>query len=194
MMTYRRAFRVGDRVKIGDTMGDVIETRLQVTHLKTIKNEEVIIPNSRILNNEVVNYSTLARREGLILHTTADIGYGTPWRQVEAMLLMAAQRTSGLIKEPSPFVLQQALGGFAVIYELNVYCNSAQCMGTTYTALRRNIFDVFNEYAVQIMTPAYEGDPETPKVVPKEDWFNAPAHVTEAAPVNDGHGREAKVK
>jgi len=187
MMTYRRAFRVGDRVKIGETMGDVIETRLQVTHLKTIKNEEVIIPNSTILNNEVVNYSSLARREGLILHATVDIGYGTPWRQVEAMLLMAAQRTSGLIKrEPSPFILQQALGGFAVTYELNVYCDNAQSMGATYTALRRNILDVFNEYGVQIMTPYYEGDPEKPKLVRKEDWFSAPAQTAEAS-VNDGH-------
>jgi small-conductance mechanosensitive channel len=186
LMTYRRAFRVGDRVKIGETMGDVIETRLQVTHLKTIKNEEVIIPNSTILNNEVVNYSSLARRDGLILHATVDIGYGTPWRQVEAMLLMAAQRTAGLMKEPLPFILQEALGGFAVTYELNVYCDNAQSMGKTYTALRRNILDVFNEYGVQIMTPAYEGDPEAPKVVRKEDWFNAPAQTTEAV-INDGH-------
>ena len=187
LMTYRRAFRAGDRVKIGEIVGDVIETRLQVTHLKTIKNEEVIIPNSTILNNEVVNYSTLARREGLILHTTVEIGYATPWRQVEAMLLLAAQRTSGLIKNTSPFILQQALGGFAVTYEINVYCDNAQSMATTYTALRRNILDVFNEYGVQIMTPAYEGDPETPKVVRKEDWFNAPARAIEAAPANDGH-------
>jgi len=186
LMTYRRAFRVGDRVKIGETMGDVVETRLQVTHLKTIKNEEVIIPNSTILNNEVVNYSSLARRDGLILHATVDIGYGTPWRQVEAMLLMAAQRTAGLMKEPVPFILQQALGGFAVTYELNVYCDNAQSMARTYTALRRNILDVFNEYGVQIMTPAYEGDPEAPKVVRKEDWFNAPAQTTEAV-INDGH-------
>lgn len=186
LMTYRRAFRMGDRVKIGEIVGDVIETRLQVTHLKTIKNEEVIIPNSTILNNEVVNYSTLARREGLILHTTVGIGYETPWRQVEAMLLMAAQKTSGLMKEPPPFVLQQGLGDFAVTYEINVYCDNAQSMSRTYTALRRNILDVFNEYGVQIMTPAYEGDPEAPKVVRKEDWFSAPAQIAEA-PVNDGH-------
>jgi len=76
-----------------------------------------------ILNNEVVNYSSLARTEGLILHTTVGIGYETPWRQVEAMLLMAAERTPGLKKEPGPFVRQQSLGDFAVSYELNVYCD-----------------------------------------------------------------------
>jgi small-conductance mechanosensitive channel len=174
-MTYRRAFRMGDRVKIGDMVGDVTEMRLQVTHLKTVKNEEVVIPNSTILNNEVVNYSSLARRLGLILHTRVGIGYETPWRQVEAMLLVGAERTPGLMREPAPFVRQLALGDFAVTYEINVYCDNAQAMNQLYTALHQNILDVFNEHGVQIMTPAYEGDPEQPKVVPKEQWFTAPA-------------------
>src|SRR5262245_929392 len=174
-MTYRRAFRLGDRVKIGDTVGDVTEMRLQVTHLKTVKNEEVVIPNSSILNNEVVNYSSLARRLGLILHTKVGIGYETPWRQVEAMLLQAAERTPGLLREPLPFMRQLALGDFAVTYEINGYCDNAQAMNQIYTDLHRNILDVFNEHGVQIMTPAYEGDPEVPKVVPKDQWFSAPA-------------------
>ncbi len=174
-MTYRRAFRVGDRVQIGDTMGDVTEMRLQVTHLRTVKQEEVIVPNSTILNSAVVNYSSLARRGGLILHTKVGIGYETPWRQVEAMLLQAAERTPGLMQEPPPFIRQQALGDFAVTYELNVYTDNAQAMGEIYTGLHRNILDVFNEYGVQIMTPAYEGDPELPKVVAKDQWFSAPA-------------------
>lgn len=180
-MTYRRAFRVGDRVKIGDTMGDVTELRLQATHLMTVKNEEVIIPNSSILNNEVVNYSSLARERGLILHTTVSIGYGAPWRQVEAMLMLAAERTPGILKEPLPFVLVKALGDFAVTYEINVYCDTPQAMATIYTTLHRHVLDVFNEYDVQIMTPAYEGDPEVPKLVPKEAWFTAPAKTAELA-------------
>ena len=179
-MTYRRAFRMGDRVKISGMTGDVIQMRLQVTHLRTIKNEEVVIPNSTILNNEVVNYSSLAKTRGLILHTTVGIGYETPWRQVEAMLLMAAERTPAVMREPVPFVRQLALGDFAVTYELNVYCDNAQTMGRIYTALHENILDVFNEHGVQIMTPAYEGDPEQPKVVPKEQWFSAPARPAAA--------------
>jgi small-conductance mechanosensitive channel len=188
-MTYRRAFRVGDRVKIGDTMGDVTKLRLQATHLTTVKNEEVIIPNSNILNNEVVNYSSLARDRGLVLHTTVGIGYETPWRQVEAMLILAAERTPGILKQPLPFVLVKALGDFAVTYEINVYCDTPQAMATLYTTLHRNVLDVFNEYDVQIMTPAYEGDPETPKLVPKEQWFAAPAKS--AALGQSGLGQQA---
>jgi small-conductance mechanosensitive channel len=175
MMIYRRAFKVGDRIKVGDAIGEVIQTRLQVTHLRSPKNEEIIIPNSQILGAEVVNFSSLAETRGLILHTEVGIGYETPWRQVEAMLIQAAERTPGLASEPRPFVLQRKLGDFAVTYELNVYCNHATTMLLLYSTLHRNILDVFNEYGVQIMTPAYEGDPEKPKVVPKHDWYAAPA-------------------
>jgi len=179
-MIYRRAYRVGDRVRIGDVLGDVTAVRLQVTNIRTPKNEDVVVPNSVVLGSEVTNYSAYAREHGLILHTTVGIGYETPWRQVEAMLLMAAERTEGILHEPHPFVLQKQLGDFCVTYEINAHCSDAQRMGPLYSALHRNILDVFNEYNVQIMTPAYEGDPEVPKVVPKEQWYSAPAAAPDA--------------
>src|SRR5574341_1178566 len=174
-MTYRRAFHVGDRIQVGDVLGEVTEIRLQVTHLRTPKNEEVVMPNSILLNSHVVNYSTLGRKGRLILHTTVGIGYETPWRQVEGMLVEAAGRTRGLLREPPPFVLQKSLGDFCVVYEINVYCNEPDRIPELNSLLHQNILDVFNEYGVQIMTPAYEGDPEQPKLVPKQQWFAAPA-------------------
>ena len=105
------------------------------------------------------------------------LGYETPWRQVEAMLLLAAERTPGIMKEPPPFVRHQALGDFAVTYEINVYTDDAQAMNQIYTDLHREILDAFNEHGVQIMSPGYEGDPKIPKVVPKEQWFLAPARA-----------------
>ena len=173
-MVYRRAFKVGDRIRVGDEVGDVTETRLLVTYLRTPKNEEIVVPNTLILSRSVVNYSTLAREGKLILHTIVGIGYETPWRQVEAMLLQAAAQTPEVKKDPSPFVLQKDLGNFSVTYELNVFCDDTQKMGAIYTALHRNILDVFNENGVQIMTPSYESDPPEAKVVPKERWFVSP--------------------
>lgn len=175
LMTYRRAFKVGDRVRIDDIVGDILEVRLQATHLRTLKNEEVTLPNAKLLEGRVVNYSSLAAKQGLILHTTVGIGYETPWRQVEAMLIAAAELTPGLLREPPPFVIQKSLGDYAVNYELNVYCRDAKAMEQGYSALHRHILDVFNEYGVQIMTPSYEADPEVPKLVPREQWYAAPA-------------------
>ena len=182
-IAFRRAFRVGDRIRIGDTIGEVTQVELLTTYLRSPKNEQIVIPNSLILNNEVVNYSALVRSgEGLIVHTNVGIGYETPWRQVEAMLIQAARRTPGIRAEPEPFVLQRSLGDFAVNYEINAYTDEPRRILGTYSDLHRNILDVFNEYGVQIMTPAYEGDPEQAKVVPRDQWFTSPAALPTAIP------------
>jgi len=162
-------------VKIGDTFGYVQNVRIQATHIRTTKNEEVIIPNSTILAGEVVNYSAIAKKDGLIVHTTVGIGYDTPWRQIEAMLLLAADRTERIAKEPKPFVLARSLNTFDVTYEVNGYCESPQKIAHVYDELHRHILDVFNEHGVQIMTPAYESDPEDLKVVPKDKFRLPPA-------------------
>ncbi len=177
-MTYRRAFRVGEMVKIGEHTGNVEQIRLLVTHLRTKKNEEVIIPNSTILAGEVINFSSIARERGLILHTTVGIRYDVPWRQVEAMLLEAAARTEGLRRDLSPFVLQLELRDFSITYEINAFSDTPHSMLAFKTALHRNILDIFNEYGIQVMVPAYEGDPAQAKIVPKEGWYAAPADVS----------------
>jgi len=174
-MVYRRTFKIGDRVKVGEFTGDVTEMRLLVTHLRSLKNEEIIVPNSLILGSSVINYSSISREQSLILHTNVTIGYDAPWRQVEAMLLTAAGNTTNVLKEPKPFVLQKSLDDFYVNYELNAYTNAPQVMPQTYSELHKNILDAFNEAGVQIMSPHYEGDPANEKVVPKEKWFTPPA-------------------
>ncbi|MGQ3071623.1 MAG: mechanosensitive ion channel family protein [Ferrovibrionaceae bacterium] len=181
MMIYRRAFRVGDRIKVGNTIGDVVDIRLLVTHLRSLKNEAITIPNTVILNSEVLNYSALAKSDGLILHMSVGIGYEVPWRQVEAMLLMAAGRVAGLLHSPPPFVLQSSLGDFAVNYELNVYCDQPLAMLPLQAELQRHVLDVFNEYGVQIMTPHYQLDPAGLKIVAPDQWHAAPAPPVGAA-------------
>jgi small-conductance mechanosensitive channel len=178
-MIYRRAFMIGDRVKIGDFVGDVTAMRLLVTHLRSLKNEEIVVPNSLILSSSVINYSSISREKGLILHTNVSIGYDAPWRQVEALLLKAAEKTAGVLKEPKPFVLQKSLDDFYVSYELNAYIATPQEMVQTYSELHQNILDAFNEAGVQIMSPHYESDPSGVKVVPKEKWFTPPAKKAE---------------
>jgi small-conductance mechanosensitive channel len=175
LTTFGRVLRVGDLIKVGDVIGSVTQVRLLTTRVRTFRNEEVTVPNSLIMTSSLTNYSVLARERGLILQTEVGIGYEVPWRQVEAMLLEAARRTPGLLQTPAPFVLHKALGDFAVVYQLNVCKADAEGLLLTYSNLHRNVLDVFNEFGVQIMTPAYEGDPEVPKIVPREQWYAAPA-------------------
>jgi len=175
ILTYMRSFRVEDFVKIQDTLGIVVSHGLLVTKIQTPKNEEVTIPNATVLGTHVINYSVRAKGGNLILPTSVTIGYDAPWRQVHALLCMAAEKTDGVLKEPAPFVLQRSLDDFYVSYELNVYTRTPQRMLWIYSDLHRNIQDAFNEYGVQIMSPNYLSDRAHPTLVPKDQWYAPPA-------------------
>lgn len=150
-----KAFDAGDRVTIGNVTGDVVETSLLLTRIRTIKDEVVTIPSSAILTGPLVNYSALSRKDGLQLHTAVTIGYDAPWRQVHELLIRAALRTPGVKPEPAPYVLQTALNDFYVSYEINAYVTDANRMHLTYGALHQNIQDSFNEAGVEIMSPHF---------------------------------------
>jgi small-conductance mechanosensitive channel len=131
-----------------------------------------------IVNSHAINYSSLVKEKKLILDTKVTIGYDAPWRQVEALLLLAAERTPGLMRDPAPFILQTSLDDFYVSYELNVYTDQPQAMATIYTELHRSIQGAFNEYGVQIMSPSYRSDPDRPKVMPKDKWYATPPNLS----------------
>jgi small-conductance mechanosensitive channel len=155
VLTYTRGLRVGDRVKIGATIGDVVERTILVTRLRTIKNVVISIPNSMVINNEIINYSTLPTDEGLILHTTVTIGYDVPWRTVHDLLVNAALSTTNIQAVPKPFVLQTSLDDYYISYELNAYTLTPKRMAVIYSELHQNIQDYFNNADVEIMSPAY---------------------------------------
>ncbi len=150
-----RAFQLGDRVKIGDTLGDIVEKTLLVTRVRTRHNEIITIPNSTIMNSNTINYSSEARNSGLIMKTTVTIGYDVPWRKVHEMLLEAAKRTNFVLDDPKPFVLQTSLDDFYVSYELNIFTREANAQAMVYSDLHQNIQDTFNEHGVEIMSPHY---------------------------------------
>lgn len=155
VLTYTRAFSVGDRVRIAETTGDVVAKSLLVTRVRTVKNVDVTIPNAMVLGAHVLNYTAMARNEGLILHTAVTIGYDVPWRQVHELLLGAAAQVPELLKEPKPFVLQTALGDFSVAYELNAYTRVASGFAETYSRLHAAIQDAFHAAGVEIMSPQF---------------------------------------
>ena len=155
VLTYMRPFRAGDRVKIADTVGDVMEKNLLVTRVRTIKNVEVVIPNAAILGNQILNYSALALNAGLILNTTVTIGYDAPWRTVHDLLIRAALKTDGILADPVPFVLETSLNDFHISYELNAYTNQANEMHNINSNLHQSIQDSFNEAGVEIMSPTF---------------------------------------
>jgi small-conductance mechanosensitive channel len=175
MVTYARALRVGDFVKIDDIEGTVTHLGALSSKIKTLRNEEITLPNAIIASSATTNFSRLADTDGVFTPTTVTIGYDTPWRQIQALLMLAAERTAGIRSQPKPFVLQTALDDFYVRYTLLVCLQQPQIRGRVLGALHANIQDAFNEYGVQIMSPGYEADPDAPKIVPPSRWYAAPA-------------------
>jgi len=155
VLTYMRAFKIGDRIKVGEVMGDVFERDLLVTRIRTVRNEDVTVPNSTILAHHTTNFSSSAQNLGLILHTAVSIGYDAPWRTVHELLINAALSTDGIMKEPMPFVLQMELSDFYVTYQVHGYTKTPNKMALIYDVLHRNIQDKFNEAGVEIMSPHY---------------------------------------
>jgi len=155
ILIYMRSFRVGDFVKIGETVGEVIETTLLVTRICTQKKEIVTIPNGSVLGGVVVNYSAEARKQGVIFYTTVSIGYTAPWQKVCDLLVSAALATKDISKQPRPFVLQSSLDDFYVSYELNAFTLYPQNMQFIYSSLHQNIQDKFNEGGIEINSPHF---------------------------------------
>lgn len=174
-LMYSRSLRVGEYVKIGDTEGTVVELGLFATRIHTGMGEEVSLPNTVIFSQPVRNFSRLVQGGRFVLHTAVTIGYGTPWRQVHAMLLEAARRTPGVAQEPPPSVVQTALSDFYVEYRLCAQSSQAapQRRAEAMSALHANVLDVFNENGVQIMSPHYRSDPPQAQVVPPGDVWAA---------------------
>ncbi len=156
VLTYMRLFKVGDRVKIGEVVGDVIEKSMLVTRIRTIKNEIISIPNSTVMSNHTINYNNDAEiGKGLIMHTTVTIGYDVPWQDIHQALLNAADRTPHFLKEPKPFVMQTSLEDFYVAYQINAYTLEPNKQADIYSDLHRNIQDCCNEMGIEIMSPHY---------------------------------------
>lgn len=155
VLTYMRLFKIGDRVRIGDVTGDVIEKTLLVTRIKTIKNEIISIPNTNVMSGHTINYSSEAETKGLIVHSTVTIGYDVPWKNMHEALMDAADRTDLLLKEPKPFVLQTSLEDFYVSYQINAYTRDAGKQAFIYSNLHQNIQDSCNEKGIEILSPHY---------------------------------------
>lgn len=183
ILTYSRIYRQGEFIHVNGHEGTITDLGMFTTRIRNGMGLEITLPNALVLGNVTKNYSRALQGPGFVIDTKVTIGYDTPWRQVEAMLIEAARRTPSILKDPTPKVFQTALSDFYPEYLL--ICQAAPAdpvpRAEVMSLLHANIQDVFNEYNVQIMSPHYLGDPEKEKLVPKEGWFRAPANQKQTA-------------
>jgi small-conductance mechanosensitive channel len=175
VVVYSRALKPGDWVRVGEVEGLVEEVGMLTTKLKTVRREEVNIPNAVLVGTTTTNFTSLAGADGPLVSTTVTIGYDAPWRQVHALLTQAASRTQGVRQRPEPRVLQRGLSDFYVEYQLIAHLERAEDRFEVLSRLHAQIQDAFNEQGVQIMSPHFAVQPGGSVVVPKSKWFAAPA-------------------
>jgi small-conductance mechanosensitive channel len=164
MVLYARSYRVGDFVSVGETEGLVTEMGALATKLRTMRREEITIPNGVMASSQLVNYTRLAADQGMLLSTTLAVGYGVDWQTVRGLLLDAAAATPGVAADPAPQVLPWALEEFFVRYQLHVRLAPGAGRIAVRAALNERILDTFNAAGVQIMTPHFESQPERPVI------------------------------
>lgn len=182
VLVYSRALHPGEYISTEEAEGVVTEMGAISTKLRTVRNEEITIPNSVLVETKIKNYSRQFGGHSILLSTKATIGYDVPWRQVHAMLLIAAEQTDGLLKSPAPYVAQRSLSDFYVEYELFALTDRPLDQLGILSVLHGKIQDIFYEHGVQIMSPQYYEQPPVPLVVPKERWFTPPATVEPSSP------------
>ncbi len=154
-LIYTRSYAIGDRVKIGEHMGDVMEKSLLATRIRTIKNEDITIPNSVILNNPVINYTSSLKDSSLILYAQVTVSYEVSYQTVHELLLKSAMATLGILHEPEPFVFQKNLNDVAITYEINVYTKKPEQMVEIYSDLYKNIILTFQNAGIDLLTPQH---------------------------------------
>ncbi|MEO9384997.1 mechanosensitive ion channel family protein [Chromobacterium phragmitis] len=175
VLIYSRALRPGDYVRIGEAEGTVSELSALSTKLRTGQGFEITIPNAVAVGGLVNNYSRHDGADGAMIATRVTIGYDTPWRQVEALLELAARRTAGIDPAEPPRVRKLALQDFYIEYELQARLARGALAPAVRDALHGQILDAFNEFGVQIMSPHFVEQPGQPLVVPAERWREPPA-------------------
>ncbi|MBB2949373.1 MULTISPECIES: mechanosensitive ion channel family protein [Sphingobacterium] len=152
VITYMRPFRIGDRITIADKTGVVIEKSPLVTRLRTIKNEEITIPNSSILSGNTVNYSTFSD-QGICFQVELTVGYEEPWERIHEMLLNIPPRVARVNTTPAPFVLQKKLDDFYVLYELNVYISQSAEIALAQSEIFQLILNDFLAAGIEMNAP-----------------------------------------
>lgn len=175
VLIYSRALRKGDVIRVADNEGLVSEIGMLATKIITRENYVVTVPNAVVVSGKITNLSAQNSGGGINLTVGVTIGYDTPWRQVHAMLELAAKRAKGIDLSQPPLVRQLALMDWYVSYELQVRLLPGQSLAEARNALYSHIQDVFNEFNVQIMSPNFVLQPDDAVRVPKENWYAAPA-------------------
>ena len=123
IILWDKPFALGDDVEIGETEGYVRHIELRSTKLEDIDGNDVILPNSEVVNKRIVNYTRTPR---VRVRVPVGVAYGADLEAARASLLACAAGDDRLLAEPAPAVVVRELGDSAIGLELHVWAADPQ--------------------------------------------------------------------
>ena len=151
LLTYMRPFRPGDRVRIDDVTGIVRGRNLLVTRLRTDNNEEITLPNSKVLNGHTKNYSGSARLHGILVFVKLKVHFKTDLDKLTPILLEAADEVDDLAKHPKPFVIFEEMQGQALIIRLKAHLKESRNMTQVKSQMLKKVVHKLRQEDIQLM-------------------------------------------
>ena len=147
-------FKVGDRVQIGESYGDIVEIGVFFTRIKTIKDEIISILNLNVMGKEIRNFSALKE---VLIYVSISLGYDIDKDQAQKILIESAEKTSGFLTSPGkkPFVLLRELGNYTITYEINAYTDQPNKLINIKSDLMNNILSDFKKSNLEILSPSH---------------------------------------
>jgi small-conductance mechanosensitive channel len=151
VISLERPFRISDWVKIGDTVGQVTRITWRTTHVRTRDNDTVVIPNSKIADEQILNY--FFPHPLHLERITVGAHYRTPPYRVKQALLDVADRVEGVLKKPTPAVFVDDFGDSAITYELRVWIEDIANIPRINSHVRSEIWEEFQRCHITIPFP-----------------------------------------
>jgi small-conductance mechanosensitive channel len=152
IILFERPIKIGDRIQVGDVEGDVAHIGARSTTVITNDDISMIIPNSKFINEDVVNWSHTGPR--VRFKIPVGVAYGSDVRLVEKLLLEVARENQDVLHDPPPTVRFMAYGDSALQFELRAWSSTlVHQKGKLFSDLNFGIYDKFKQHGVQIPFP-----------------------------------------
>jgi small-conductance mechanosensitive channel len=155
IILFERPIKIGDRIEIGNVSGDVIHIGARSTSVLTNDNITIIIPNSKFISENVVNWSRYDRK--VRFKIPVNVAYDSDVRLVEKLLLEVADENPDVLKNPVPGVRFLEFGDSGLLFELRAWSTSLlHRQGKLISSINFGIYDKFKQHKIEIPFPQRE--------------------------------------
>lgn len=151
IILIERPIKVGDIIRVGSSSGRVIDIRVRSSIIQTRDEVSIILPNSKLISEEVISDSYSGQR--IRQHVHVGVAYGTDVEKVKLLLCQSAESHEKVLKDPPPNAIFENFGDSSLDFDLRFWCTDIWGMEKTSSDIRCNIAAIFKENNIEIPFP-----------------------------------------